>query len=186
MNTHDPLFWLVIITAIIALSFILIAGAMIAMAVYANRAMKTVNRLEEKLDPIITRATALSEQGQAIAIQGRQIAEQFNIMTGHLSAATGHLAESAALIKEEVRGLTMLADETANMAREKVQIVSRAIDTTHERVATTTEFIQTKVIEPARELAAVLAGVRRGLEVLVAPAPTPINTSYADEEMFIG
>jgi len=28
--------------------------------------------------------------------------------------------------------------------------------------------------------------VRRGLEVLVAPAPTPINTSYADEEMFIG
>ncbi len=156
MNTHDPLFWLVI------------------------------NRLEEKLDPIITRATALSEQGQAIAVQGRQIAEQFNVMTGHLSAATGHLAESAALIKEEVRGLTMLADETANMAREKVQIVSRAIDTTHERVATTTEFIQTKVIEPARELAAVLAGVRRGLEVLVAPAPTPINTSYADEEMFIG
>ena len=29
MNTHDPLFWLVVITAIIALSFILIAGAII-------------------------------------------------------------------------------------------------------------------------------------------------------------
>ena len=42
------------------------------------------------------------------------------------------------------------------MAREKVELVSRAIDTTHERVATTTEFIQRKVIEPARELAASL------------------------------
>ena len=186
MNARDPLFWLVIITAIIALSFILIAGAMIAMAVFVNRAMKTVNRLEQKLDPIITRATALSEQGTAIAVQGRQIAEQFNVMSGHLSTATLHLSESAALIKEEVRGLTMLADETAEMARDKVRLVSRAIDTTHERVATTTEFIQTKVIEPARELAAILAGVRRGLEVLVAPSPSPINSTYADEEMFIG
>jgi len=186
MNAHEPLFWLVIITAIIALSFILIAGAMIAMAVYVNRALKTVNRVEQKLDPLINRATALSEQGQAIAVQGRQIAEQFNVMSGHLSTATGHLAESAALIKEEVRGIMALADETAEMAHEKVQMVSRAIDTAHERVMDTTEFIQRKVIEPARELAAVLAGVRRGLEVLVAPAPSPINRSYGDDEMFIG
>lgn len=186
MNAHDPLFWLVVITAIIALSFILIAGAMIAIAVFVNRAVKTVTRVEQKLDPLISRATVLSEQGQAIAVQGRQIAEQFNVMSGHLSTATGYLAESAALIKEEVRGLTLLADETAEMAREKVQLVSRAIDTTHGRVVTTTEFIQTKVIEPARELAAILAGVRRGLEVLVAPAPSPINRSYGDEEMFIG
>jgi len=186
MNTHDPLFWLVVITAIIALSFILIASAMIAIAVFVNRGVKSVNRLEVRLEPLMTRATALSEQGAKIAVQGRQIAEQFNVMSGHLSMATLHLSESAALIKEEVRGSTMLADETAEMARDKVQLVSRAIDTTHDRVATTAEFIQTKVIEPARELAAILAGVRRGLEVLVAPAPSPINTSYADEEMFIG
>jgi archaellum component FlaC len=96
------------------------------------------------------------------------------------------LSESAALIKEEVRGLTVLVDDTAEMAKEKVELVSRAIDTTHDRVATTTEFIQRKVIEPARELAAILAGVRRGLEVLVAPSPTTIDRSYGDEEMFIG
>jgi archaellum component FlaC len=186
MNPHEPLFWLVVITAIIALSFIMIASAMVAMAVFVNRAVKSVNRLEERLAPLMTRATALSEQGTAIAVQGRQIAEQFNVMSGHLSTATMHLSESTALIKEEVRGLTMLADETADMAREKVQLVSRAIDTTHERVANTTEFIQTKVIEPARELAAILAGLRRGLEVLVAPAPSPINSTYGDEEMFIG
>ena len=186
MNANEPLFWLVIITAIIALSFILIAGAMIAMAVYVNRAVKTVNRVEQKLDPLIARANALSEQGQAIAVQGRQIAEQFNVMSSHLSTATLHLSESAGLIKEEVRGIMALADETAEMAHDKVHLVSRAIDTTHERVMDTTEFIQRKVIEPAREMAAVLAGVRRGLEVLVAPSPSPINRSYGDDEMFIG
>jgi hypothetical protein len=186
MNPHEPLFWLVVITGIIALSFIMIACAMVAMAVFANRAVKSVNRMEERLAPLMTRATALSEQGTAIAVQGRQIAEQFNVMSGHLSTATMHLSESTALIKEEVRGLMMVADETADMAREKVQLVSHAIDSTHERVVNTTEFIQTKVIEPARELAAILAGLRRGLEVLVAPAPSPINSSYGDEEMFIG
>jgi methyl-accepting chemotaxis protein len=186
MNPHEPLFWLVIITAIIALSFLMIAGAMIAMAVFVKRAVKSVNRLEERLEPLMTRATALSEQGTAIAVQGRQIAEQFNVMSGHLTTATMNLAESTALIKEEVRGIMALADETAEVAHEKVHMVSRAIDTTHERVMDTTEFIQRKVIEPARELAAILAGLRRGLEVLVAPAPSPINRSYGDEEMFIG
>ena len=40
MNVHDPLFWLIVITAIIALSFILIAAAMIMIAIYVNRAVK--------------------------------------------------------------------------------------------------------------------------------------------------
>jgi len=186
MNSHEPLFCLVIITGIISVSFLVIAAAMIAISVFVNRAVKTVARLEEKLDPLINRANALSVQAQGIAVQGRQIAEQFNVMSGHLSTATGHLAESTALIKEEVRGIMMIADETAHVAKEKVEVVSRAIDTTHERVMDTTEFIQRKVIEPARELAAILAGVRRGLEVLVAPAPSPINRSYGDDEMFIG
>jgi uncharacterized protein YoxC len=186
MHPNEPLFWLVIITGIIAVSFLVIAAAMIAISVFVNRAVKTVTRLEEKLDPLINRANAISEQAQGIAVQGRQIAEQFTVMSGHLSTATGHLAESTALIKEEVRGIMAMTDETARVAREKVHMVSRAIDTTHERVMDTTEFIQNKVIEPAREMAAILAGVRRGLEVLVAPAPSPIDRTYGDEEMFIG
>jgi len=186
MHPNEPLFWLVIITGIIAVSFLVIAAAMIAISVFVNRAVKTVTRLEEKLDPLINRANAISEQAQGIAVQGRQIAEQFTVMSGHLSTATGHLAESTALIKEEVRGIMAMTDETARVAKEKVHMVSRAIDTTHERVMDTTEFIQNKVIEPAREMAAILAGVRRGLEVLVAPAPSPIDRTYGDEEMFIG
>jgi hypothetical protein len=35
-------------------------------------------------------------------------------------------------------------------------------------------------------LAAIMAGFRRGLEVLVAPAPKPINQIYGEDEMFIG
>ena len=38
----------------------------------------------------------------------------------------------------------------------------------------------------AGELAALLAGVRRGLEVLAAPAPKQIDQTYGEEDLFIG
>ncbi|HXS02673.1 MAG TPA: hypothetical protein VN724_19030 [Pyrinomonadaceae bacterium] len=183
MNTNDPMFWIMVI---IAASFILIAVAMIAIAVYVSRAVKTVNRLEEKLDPLIGKANEISEQGKLIAVQGKLIAEQFTAVSAHIATATQHVSESLAMVKSEVSELKALVSETAVEARDKVELVSNTIDRTHRQVTLTTDFVQSKVIEPARELAAIMAGFRRGLEVLVAPMPKPINQTYAEDEMFIG
>ena len=183
MSTNDPAFWVMVIVAI---SFFVIAIAMIFMAVYVSRAVQAVNRLEQKLEPLIERLTIVGEQGKQIAVQGKQIAEQFNAVSGHLSTATMHFSESLAIIKGEVAELKELVSDTANDARDKVELVSQTIDRTHYQVMTTTDFIQTKVIEPARELAAIMAGFRRGLEVLLAPAPRPVNQTYGEDEMFIG
>ena len=183
MSTNDPMFWVMVI---IAASFIVIAIAMIAIAVFVSRAVKSVNRVEEKVEPLIARITAMSEQGKEIAVQGKLIAEQFTAVSNHLATATLHISESMAIVRNEIGELKILVSETAVEARDKVQLVSRTIDRTHQQVALTTDFIQTKVIEPARELAAIMAGFRRGLEVLVAPMPKPINQTYAEDEMFIG
>ena len=183
MSTKDPLFWIMVI---IAASFIVIAIAMIAIAVFVSRAMKSVNRMEEKLEPLLERVTAVSEQGKQIAVQGKLIAEQFTAVSGHLSTATMHLSESLAIVRSEMAELRDLVSDTAVEARNKVELVSNTIDRTHKQVALTTDFIHTKVIEPAREVAAIMAGFRRGLEVLVAPMPKPINQTYAEDEMFIG
>jgi uncharacterized protein YoxC len=183
MNPNDPMFWVMLV---IALSFIIMAMAMVAVAVFVSRAVKSVNRLEQKLEPLIERATVISEQGRQIAVQGKLIAEQFSAVSGHLSTATMNLSESLAIIKGEVAELKEMVSETAHDARDKVELVSRTIDRTHDQVVTTTDFIQRKVIEPARELAAIMAGFRRGLEVLVAPMPKPINQTYGEDEMFIG
>jgi uncharacterized protein YoxC len=183
MNTNDPAFWVLVVVAV---SFFIIAIAMIFMAVYVSRAVKSVNRLEQKLEPLIERLTFVSEQSKQIAVQGKQIAEQFNAVAGHISTATMHASESLALIKSEVAELKDIVSHTAVEARDKVDLVSQTIDRTHRQVTTTTDFIQAKVIEPARELAAIMSGFRRGLEVLLAPAPKPINTIYGEDEMFIG
>lgn len=183
MSVNDPMFWVMVV---VALSFVVIAIAMIVMARIVSRVVATVTRLEARFEPLMQKVTALSEQGKAIAEQGKDIAEQFSVMSGHLSTTTMHLSETAGLIKDEVRELKVLVGETAVTARDKVALVSRTIDQTQLQVASTTEYIQAKVIQPARELAAIMAGFRRGLEVLLAPTPKPINQTYNDDEMFIG
>jgi hypothetical protein len=183
VSTRDPLFWILVV---IAASFIVISIAMVALAVFVNRAVKSVGRLEEKMEPLIERTTLISEQGKQIAVQGKLIAEQFHVVSAHLATATMHLSESMAMVKSEVAELKSLVNDTALEARDKVELVSRTIDRTNQQVVSTTDFIQMRVIEPARELAAIMAGFRRGLEVLVAPVPKPINQTYAEDEMFIG
>ena len=183
MRLNDPMFWIMVV---IAFSFVVIAIAMIAIAVYVNRAVKSAARLEEKMEPLIERVTLISDQGKQIAAEGKLIAEQFHAVSGHLATATMHFSDSLAIVKSEVAELKALVSDTAVEARDKVELVSRTIDRTNKQVVMTTDFIQSKVIEPARELAAIMAGFRRGLEVLVAPMPKPINQTYAEDEMFIG
>jgi methyl-accepting chemotaxis protein len=179
MNISDPQFWIMIASIVIAICFVVMAIALIVIANIVRKVVGTVNRLEDKVNPLITKVNLIGEQGKEIAVQ-------FNEVSGHLSTATKHLSESVGLVKEEVVELKALVGQTAIVAKDKVKLVSRTIDRTNHQVVTTTDFIHNKVVEPAREIAAVMAGVRKGLEVLFAPAPKQIDTVYTDDEMFIG
>ena len=111
---------------------------------------------------------------------------QFNEVSGNLATATKYLAESTELIRDEVAELRQIVSSTALVARDKVELVSQTIDRTHLQVTNTTEFVQKKIVEPAREIAAVMAGVKKGLEVLFAPSPKQVDRVYVEDEMFIG
>lgn len=186
MNANEPQFWMMIASIIIAICFIVMAIALIAIAITVKKVIATVNRVEEKVNPIIGKIDPLIAQVNFIGEQGKEISTQFNEISGNLSTATKYFAESAGLIKEEVTELKLLVGQTAIVARDKVELVSDTIDRTQLQVATTTDFIQHKVVEPAREIAAIMAGVKKGLEVLFAPTPKQIDRVYQDDEMFIG
>lgn len=186
INTGDPLFPVMVV---IAVSFVVIAVAMVVIAVLIARALQTVRRVEERAEPLIERVSALGEQVTALAAQGRETATQIHEMSGHLSTASKHFSESAGLIKDEVRQLRLLVGQTAETARDKVQLASQAIDHTHAQIRQTTTFVQTRVVEPAREIAAIMAGIKRGLEVFTAPPPPSskrLGGTYGDDELFIG
>jgi predicted PurR-regulated permease PerM len=179
MKVDDPQFWMMVASIVTAISFVVMAIVLIVIAIIIKRITKTVNRVEERVEPLIDKVNAISEQG-------KQISVQFTEISNNLSTATKYFSESAGLIKEEVAELKQLVGMTAHEAKDKVALVSQTIDRTQLQVITTTDFIQKKVVEPAREIAAIMAGVRKGLEVLFAPPPKQIDRVYADDEMFIG
>src|SRR5690606_3325927 len=144
-----------------------------------KRITGTVKRVEERVDPLLTQVNAMS-------VQGKEMSVHFTEVTSNLSVATKHLAESTELIKEQVAELKGLVSASANTAADKVQLVSRTIERTQAQVVDTTDFVQAKIVEPAREVAAIMAGVRKGLEVLFAPPPKQIDRVYVDDELFIG
>jgi uncharacterized protein YoxC len=179
MNFNDPQTWMMIASIVIAICFVVIAFASVAIFLTIRRVTATVQRVEERVDPLIS-------QVNAISVQGREMSVQFSEVATNLATATKYLSDSTELIKEEVAELRTIVSSTALVARDKVAMVSNSIDRTHSQVVDTTEFVQQKIVVPAREIAAVMAGVRKGLEVLFAPAPKQIDRVYDDEDMFIG
>lgn len=179
MNTNEPLFWIMIASIVIAISFIVMAIALVVIAVIIRKITGTVGRLEEKVEPLMAKVNAIGDQGKEISVQ-------FTEISGNLSTATKYFSESAGLIKDEVAEIKQLVGITAHEAKDKIALVSQTIDRTQLQVTTTTDFIQEKVVEPAREIAAIMAGVRKGLEVLLAPSPKRVDRVYTEDEMFIG
>jgi uncharacterized protein YoxC len=183
LSANDPAFWVLVVVAV---SFVVIAVAMVSVAVLVGRVVRMVRDVESRVGPLAERVGALADQAQAIAAQGREVAEQVTVMSGHLSTATMHFSESMALIRGEVTELKQVVSLSAETARDHVERISRSVDETHTQLMVTTNYVTSRIINPAREIAAIMAGVRRGLEVMLAPAPKQINESYAEEEMFIG
>jgi len=179
MNANEPQFWMMISSIVIAICFVVMSAALIAIAVVVKRVVGTVNRVEAKVEPLIEKVNAISEQG-------KEISKQFNEISSNIATATKYFAESAELIKDEVAELRSIIGHTAVVAKEKVDQVSMTIDRTRKQVTSVTDFIESKVVEPAREIVALMAAVRRALEVLFAPKPKQLNRVYTEDEMFIG
>ena len=93
------------------------------------------------------------------------------------------LFETVGAVREQCK---QLVGYTAVTAKEQVGRVSQSVEQANRQFSNTVFFINSKLVRPARELAAILSGVRRGLEVLAAPAPKQIDQTYGEEEMFIG
>jgi hypothetical protein len=162
-----------------ALCFVFMASSLVAIALYVKKALSSVKKLEEEIRPLISKVSAISDQGKEISVQ-------FTEISSNLSTASKYFAESAQIIRDEVAELKVIVSEGAVVARDKVEMVGKTIERTNMQVIATTDFIEAKVVEPAREIAAVMAGIRRGLEVLFAPSPKDADKAYTDDDMFIG
>ena len=57
MNTNDPQFWQMVSSIVIAVSFIFMAIALFWIAITVKRVFKTVQNIEERVEPLIVKVT---------------------------------------------------------------------------------------------------------------------------------
>ena len=145
MGSGDVQFWLMISSLVTALCFVFMAGSLVAIALYVKKALSSVEKLEEEIRPLISKVSAISDQGKEISVQ-------FTEISSNLSTASKYFAESAQIIRDEVAELKVIVSEGAVVARDKVEMVGKTIERTNMQVIATTDFIEAKVVEPAREI----------------------------------
>lgn len=179
MNPSDHQFWTTLAAIVIAVCFVVMALALTFAAVMVRRISTAASRLENRLEPVISKLNGFTAQS-------KEISAGFSEVSANLSSASRNLAESTDLIRQEIGDLRVIVNSTALAARDRVELVGQTIDRTKLQVADTADFVQARIVEPAREIAAIMAGVRKGLEVLFAPAPKQIDRVYVDDELFIG
>ena len=152
----------------------------------ARPAMEQINELLTLAKPIMKEAYIATQLAKETVLLAKQTTQNIKIESESCLAAikttTLELSKITIEEAENVRALVSSVRERADLQVQKVdQLVSRTTD----KLDHTAEVVQTTVLTPVSEIAAVLAGVQSFLHVLFAQERKQIDEAYQDEEMFI-
>ena len=87
MNVSDPQFWMMISSIVTAICFIFMAVALVVVAVLAKKALRTVNEVQLKVEPLIDQVNQISAQGKDIAVQFNELSVNLNSASRNFAAA---------------------------------------------------------------------------------------------------
>ena len=186
-----------IAAVIVALSFIVQA----CMFAFTYRALQklsaTAASVQAKAEPVIEKIGPVVDQiqGTMVTVKGAvdrvslQAMEAFEKVT----VETRAVAAAISVTSQEISGLALhqaaqisetLDQATYALARQVAEL-DRLVTRTQRRIEGTTVEVQETVLEPIREVSALLSGLKRMLEVLFHRGRKPIDQAYQDEELFI-
>ena len=133
----------------------------------------TITNVRGAVDKITAQATETFEK---VTVETRAIAAA-------VSTSSREIAQLAQRQAEQIGATVELA--TTTLQKQVVEI-DGLLTRTQDRIEGTTIEVQTGVLQPMRELSALLVGLRRTIEMLFGRGRKPIDRAYQDEEMFIG
>lgn len=144
---------------------------------------KSVSRLTQEItearlsfdrakEPLMSDVKALLNQSIELVSHLNRISEDFY-----------RISSTARMQIEKVDGVVT---EAADRARQHVQRLDAIVGDAIEKVEHTSRVIQDNILEPVRQVSAVIKGVRTGLEFLTSKRqPAPVDKATQDEAMFI-
>lgn len=174
MNTFET-----VIAVVVVLGIAVQTAGLFLIFYYLRRLESRAARFQDRLEPLIGQAE------QAVAVAKRTVAEISVEARACVAAITATATELTKVTKEQVLELRDFVADTTDSARHQVQRLDQVVSRTADRVEHIAWVAETNLVEPIREIASIIAAIKRALAVFFHTEPKQINQAYQDEEMFI-
>ncbi|MGH9490964.1 MAG: hypothetical protein ACRD17_10675 [Terriglobales bacterium] len=158
------------VTAIaVILQAIILLGLARAVGKLAQRGDKVLTQLESRLPRMLSESESLIRESRA-----------------KVDLAGNHVVEISALVRDQVQRADALLVDLTERARLQIIRLDETMSTTFDKVDETATLIQHSIIRPIRDTAAVIRGIRTGVDFFLHRRPSPPPAlAPQDEEMFI-
>jgi methyl-accepting chemotaxis protein len=151
--SHAPHSWYLITTVVMAVATIMQAAALCALAAVALKARKELMQMKSRMDrevmPFVNNTKAMIEEAAP-----------------KLKLVTDHLLDITSTTRLQVRHVNETVNDVVDRTHEQAKRVDQIVTGTLDSVAKATDSVQRAVGLSARQIVAVLTGIRVGYDVL--------------------
>lgn len=164
---------LTVVLVLVAIAIVLQASAMVGIWLTLR---KIPGQIEGVRSDVKQRLDPLAQSVTEIVANSREPVR--NIST--------NLAEISRILRDRTGQLDSTVAEMVDRSRLQIIRVDQMISTLVDKVETTSDVVQQNVLAPIQEVAAIVKGVRTGLEFLFSRRrSTSVSDATQDEQMFI-
>jgi ABC-type transporter Mla subunit MlaD len=164
---------LIVVLVLVAIAVVLQAWAMVGVWVTMR---KIPGQIESVRSDVKQRLDPLAQSVTEIVANSREPVR--NIST--------NLAEISRILRDRTGQLDATVAEMVDRSRLQVIRVDQMISSLVDKVETTSDVVQKNVLAPIQEVAAIVKGVRTGLEFLFSRRRSAsVTDATQDEQMFI-
>ena len=171
---------LLALVVVIAALFVLQTIAVVALVFAMRRMSEQMASLMSSMEEVTRNASPVLRAAREMLVESKE----------KLNLVSQNLVEISQLTKQQVTRFDGVMSDVSDRLRLQVIRLDQLMSNTVARVEETTELVQNNIVKPVRELSAILAGVRTGLEYLLrrnrsrADRPAAAQATQ-EEELFI-
>jgi predicted phage tail protein len=155
----------------------IVVMAVVAILIYrvASKVQALVDRLTERVEPIIDTAKKVAEDA----------APKIASVTGNVVEISANAKDISGVAKDQAHRFAEIGRDIADRTKAQIARVDAVVDDTVEQVHQAGDNVKAAVMKPVREASAVMAGVKAAMTILVDGKRPTVDHLTQDEEMFI-
>ncbi len=164
-----------ILIAIVAVAVVMQAVALILLSL-------AVRRVSERIDNL---GRDLSKRMESLSEDAHEAFASIKALVAGMEVIRENVAQTTAVIRGRASELDAFLEETTRSARLQVVAVQEFLDGALQQFEETFDAVQKGVLNPIRDLSALIIGIKTGIDALFGRRRRGIDRFQHDDEMFI-